>query len=66
VPLPRIDPVPQRSDPIDPAKGRVVSVPARPAKFTYQAYGEKAAPDKSGFAQDRTILLKDEIKAARR
>jgi hypothetical protein len=66
VPLPKVDPLPQRGNPIDPAKGRVVSVPAKPAKFTYQAYGEKPAAPATVFAQDRTILLKEETKAARR
>lgn len=66
VPLPKTEPLPQRGTPIDPAKGRVVSVPAQPTKFAYPAYGEKTAPA-TGFAQDRTILLKeDAARAARR
>src|SRR5205807_1207764 len=55
VPLPGDAPIPQKSAPIDPAQGRVVSIPARLPKYTYSAYGQKPADTTPG---DRPVLVK--------
>jgi hypothetical protein len=53
VPLPRIDPVPMRSQPTVPLDGRPVSLPLQATpKYTYSAYGEQP---RSPVPADRTI-----------
>lgn len=65
VPMPKADPVPQKGQPIDPALGRVASMPARTTTFTYPAYGEKVGP--TGLVQQPPSYLKTEsVKAALR
>jgi hypothetical protein len=66
VPLPNVEPIPQRGAPIDPGKGRVVSLPTYSPKFAYPAYGEKVKPASTGFAQDRTVIVKDQPAQATR
>ncbi|HZT80709.1 MAG TPA: hypothetical protein VFA26_10820 [Gemmataceae bacterium] len=55
VPMPKADPAPMRSPaPSVPLEGRAVSLPSKPAKYTYQAYGER--PGGSSFAEDRVLV----------
>ncbi len=55
VPMPRVDPLPQKAAPVDPTQGRVVSLPAPAPKYTYRAYGEKVTPTDS--RTDRPVLV---------
>ncbi len=65
VPLPGLEPLPQKAPAIDPAQGRVVSIPAKLPKYLYSAYGQKPATDSA--VADRPVLVKDDvIKAVRR
>jgi hypothetical protein len=57
VPLPGTAPIPQKSAPIDPALGRVVSVPAKLPKYTYSAYGQKPVDTNPA---DRTVVVKSD------
>lgn len=54
VPMPKADPGPLSV----PLEGRAVSLPAKPTKFAYPAYGEQ--PGKSSFAEDRATVSKTE------
>jgi hypothetical protein len=40
VPMPQVEPAPSRKTPVIP-DGRVVSISAKSAKYSYPAYGEK-------------------------
>jgi hypothetical protein len=60
VPVPRAGPSPTTTPrPTVPLEGRAVSLPKKPAKLAYPAYGERPSRSTS-FAEDRTLLTKDQ------
>jgi hypothetical protein len=62
VPMPKADPEPMRvPQPHASPAERAVSVPAKPSKFAYPAYGEEPGRV-SSFAQDRTLLVGEQAR----
>jgi hypothetical protein len=66
VPMPKTDPAPMNAPPASvPLDGRSASLPAKPAKLSYLAYGEQPARP-AAVAKDRAVAKTEPVKQVSR